>query len=109
VFFLPLPVRATFGLDDRLVEKIRKVIGMDVGAENDISAAATVAPVRTASRHEFLAPETDATTPTIAGLGKNFYTIDKHMQGEFRAALMQSAIVRAACHPEVGDRGSAGR
>ena len=91
MLLLPLPVRAALGLDDRLVEKIRKVIGMDIGAENDVSAAAAVTPIGATARHEFLATETDAAAPAITGLGKNFYAIDKHMGAFSRGA-------RAKCH-----------
>ena len=102
VLLLSLPVRPTLGLDDRLVEKIRKVVGMDIGPENDVSTTATVAAVGPPARHEFLAPETDAAAPAIAGLGKNFDSIDKHMEGKFsRSAL-------AKCH-RLGRLSSRGR
>ena len=78
MLLLPLPVRATLGLDDRLVEKIGEIVGVDVGAQNDVAAAAAIAAIRAAARHELLAPKTDATAPAIPGLGKNFYSIDKH-------------------------------
>jgi hypothetical protein len=78
VFLLPLPVCAAPGLDDRLVEKIRKIIGVDIRTENDISTATAIAPVRSAAWYEFFATEADAAPPAVTGLGKNFYSIDKH-------------------------------
>ena len=78
MFFLPLPVRAALGLDDRLVEKIRQIVGMDVGPQDHIAAAPAVAAVRATARHEFFAPKTDAAPSAVTGLGKNFDSIDKH-------------------------------
>jgi hypothetical protein len=56
---------------------------VDIGAENHVPAAATVAAIRAATRHEFFAAETDAAPPAITRLGKNFYAIDKHTGGYF--------------------------
>src|ERR1044071_622555 len=78
VLLLTLAVSAAPGLDDRLVEKIRQIIGVGIGAENHIPAAATIAAIRAPSWNEFFAPKTDATPPTVTSLGKNSYAIDKH-------------------------------
>ena len=42
VLLFALPVPAASGLDDRLIEKIRKIIGVDIGVENHVPAAAAV-------------------------------------------------------------------
>ena len=81
MLFLPLPVRATLGLDDRLVEEVREIVGMNIGPQDYVPTAPTVAAVGTTARHEFLAPKTDATPPAVTGLGKNFDSIDKHKRG----------------------------
>ena len=78
MFFLPLPVRSALRLDDRLIEQSGKIIGMDIGPENHVAAAAAVATIRSALRDKFLPPETYRPAPPIPGLGKNFYSIDKH-------------------------------
>src|SRR6266446_6434160 len=99
VLLLPLSVCATLGLDNRFIKKVRKIIGVNIGAENHIPATAAVAPIRAAARDEFFASKTDATAPAVTGLGKTFYAIDKH--AFLRAAVEQTAIVWPACHPGV--------
>ena len=66
VLFFALSVRAAPCLDDRLVEKIRQIVSVDIGAENHVPAAAAVATVRAATRHEFFAAETDAAGAAVA-------------------------------------------
>src|SRR6476659_5394769 len=75
---LPLPVRAVLCLDDRLVEKIREIIDVNIRAENHVAAAAAIAAIGSAFRHEFLAPKTHTTAPAVPSLGQNFDPIDEH-------------------------------
>ena len=79
----PHAVPARFRLDDRLVEQIRQIIGMHVGAQDHIAAAAAIAAIGPAARDKFLAPETDAPAPAVTGLGENFDSIDKHFDARF--------------------------
>jgi hypothetical protein len=51
---------------------------MSIRAEKNIATAATIAAIRSAFRHKFLAPKTDATAPAVARLRKSFDSIDKH-------------------------------
>jgi hypothetical protein len=76
---LALAVTAAFRLNDRLVEEVRKIVGMDVGPEDHITTTAAIAAIRTAPRDKLLATKAHAASATIAGLGINFYSIDKHM------------------------------
>src|SRR5205085_117827 len=89
-------------LDDWLVKKIRKIVRVNIGAQDHVAAAAAIAAIRAAPRHKFLAPETDAAPPAVPGLGKNFYSIDKHLgnRGNLWGSAPQDAIVSPACHPE---------
>src|SRR4051812_33934372 len=41
--FLPHPVSAVFGLDDRLVEKIGEIIDVNIGTQNHVATPAAVA------------------------------------------------------------------
>ena len=77
--FLPHAVPAVFRLDDRLVEKVREIIDVNIGAKNHVAASATVAAIRSAFRHKFLPAKTHTTAPAIPSLGKNFDSIDKHI------------------------------
>ncbi len=102
VHLLPLPVSALFRLDDRLVEKVGEIVGVNVGAKNDVAAATAITAIGTAARHELLAAKTHAAASAVTGLGKNFYSIDKHNElwGFCPERLRQGAIVSIACHPE---------
>ena len=57
---------------------------MHVGAQDHVAAAAAIAAIRAAARDKFFAPETDAAPSAVPGLGKNFYSIDKHGREENR-------------------------
>jgi len=105
VHLLPHAVAAVFRFDDRLVEKIRKIIDMSIDAQNHIAAAPTIAAVRSALWHKFLAAKTDATAPTIARLRKDFDSIDEHdrivkARIDPRKVHAEVASVTQACHPE---------
>ncbi len=75
---LPHAVAAVFRFDDRLVEKIREIINMSIRAKNHIATAPAVTAIRSALRHKFLAPKTDATAAALPRLCKNFDSIDEH-------------------------------
>src|ERR1700719_1489143 len=75
---LPHPVAAIFRFDDRLIKKAPKIIDVLIGTQNHVAAAAAVAAIRSAFRHKFLPPKTHTTTLAIAGLRKDFDSIDKH-------------------------------
>ena len=62
-------VPTAFRLDERLVEKIREIIGVAVGAQNYVATATAIAAVGSALRNEFLAPKTDRPASAAAGLG----------------------------------------
>ena len=49
-----------------------------VTARGGEAVDSTVAAIRSALRHKFLSPKTHATTSAIAGLRKDFDSIDKH-------------------------------
>ena len=76
--FLTLTVPAGFRFDDRLVKKTREIVHMSICPKNNVAAAAAIAAVRSAFRHKFFAPKTDAAAPAVARLRKNFDSIDKH-------------------------------
>ena len=69
---------AAFRFNDRLVKKVGQIIDMHVGTQNHIATAPAIAAIRSALRHKFLSSKTHRPTPAIAGLGKNFDSIDKH-------------------------------
>ncbi len=75
---LPHSVSAVLGLDDRLVEKIGKIVDVTIGAKDHVAAAAAVAAIRSAFRHKLLSPKTDRPAAAVSGLRKNFDSIDKH-------------------------------
>jgi len=105
VLFLPLSVHTALRLDDRLVKKIRKIIGVDIGPEDHIPAAPAIAAIRAAARDKFFAPKTDAPPPAIPGLGKNFYSVDKHLgnPGNLRGALRKVPLSRPLVTPSRAD------
>jgi hypothetical protein len=78
VHLLPLPVLTVFCLDDRLVEKVREIIDVNIGVQNHVAAAAAVSTIGSTFRHKFLAAKANATAPAISRLGENFNPIDKH-------------------------------
>ena len=75
---LPLPMPTMFRANNRFVKEIGEVIGVLVGTENDISAAPAIAPIRSSFGNKFFAAKTYASTPTLAGLGKNSDPIHEH-------------------------------
>ena len=82
---LPHSVPAVLRLENRLVEQAREIIDMHVGPENHVAAAAAIAAIRPTLRHELFATKTYAATATVAGLGLNFDSIDKHGAEESEA------------------------
>src|SRR5205814_9763383 len=78
VHFFPAPVSAAFRLDNRLVEKMSKVVRVLISLQDNIPAASAVTPIRPPLGNEFFAPETDTPSSALSGLRKNFDAIDKH-------------------------------
>jgi hypothetical protein len=76
--FFAAPMSATFRLDNRLVEKMSKVVRVLISLQDNIAAASAVTPIRPPLGNEFFAPETDASPSALSGLRKNFDAIDKH-------------------------------
>ena len=76
--FLSLTMPAIFRFDDRLVKKIREIVYVSICPKNNVAAPAAIAAIRSAFRHKFLPPKTDAAAAAIARLRKNFDSIDKH-------------------------------
>ena len=76
--FFPAPVSAVFRLNNRLVEKMSKVVRVLISPQDNIAAASAVTPIRSPFGNEFFAPETDTPPSALSGLRKNFDAIDKH-------------------------------
>jgi hypothetical protein len=91
VHFFSLSVAAILRLDDRLVEKSGKIIGVNIRAQDYVPSPPAITAIRAATRHKFLAPKTDAAASAVPGLGKNCYSIDKHREGISRAASCKLA------------------
>src|SRR5215471_8820093 len=89
VHFFAHPVPAAFRFDERLVEKIRKIVGVTICEKNHITAATAIAAVRTALRDKFLPPKADAAAAAGPCLGKNFDSIDKHFLNNPRVARVE--------------------
>ncbi len=53
---------------------------MPIRSQNHIATAPAVTAIRSALRHKFLAPKTDATAAAISSLRENFDSIDEHDQ-----------------------------
>src|SRR5437763_458442 len=79
--FLPAPMPTVFCFNNGLVEQMSEVVGMSIGPQDNIAAAAAITAIRSPFRNEFLAPETDTSASALSGLRKNFDTIDKHGSG----------------------------
>ena len=79
---------------------------MNVGAKNHVSAAPAVPAVRAAARNKLFAAKADASASAITGLGKNFYSIDKHMgiPRKLREALRKVPLSRSLVIPSRGRR-----
>src|SRR5262249_23230550 len=75
---LAFAVAAVFRLDDRLIEKIGKVIHVAIRTQDHIAATSTIATVRSAFRHKLLPSKTHATASALSSLGKNFDPIYEH-------------------------------
>jgi hypothetical protein len=71
-------VPTAFCFDDRLVEKIGKIINVLIGPQDNVAAASAIATIRPAFRHKFFPPKTDAPASALSGLRKNFYAINEH-------------------------------
>jgi hypothetical protein len=71
-------VSAAFRLDNRLIEKMSKVVRVLISLQDNIAAASAVTPIRSPLGNEFFAPETDTPPSALSGLRKNFDAIDKH-------------------------------
>src|SRR5207302_10282292 len=80
--FLPAPMPTVFCFNNGLVEQMSEVVGMSIGPQDTIAAAAAITAIRSPFRNEFLAPETDTSASALSGLRKNFDTIDKHDAGQ---------------------------
>src|SRR5439155_12206728 len=78
IHFFPAPVAAAFRLDNRLIEKMNKVVRVLISLQDNIAAASAVTPIRSPLGNEFFASETDTPPSTLSGLRKNFDAIDKH-------------------------------
>ena len=78
VHFFTAPVSAAFRLDNRLIEKMSKVVRVLISLQDNIAAASAVTPIRSPLGNEFFAPETDTPPSALSGLRKNFDAIDKH-------------------------------
>src|SRR5438132_8779394 len=77
-FFSP-PMCAILRLRDRFVEESGQIVGVQIGAKNDVSAATAIAAVWSAPGHKFLATKADAAATAVAGLCENFYAVNKHL------------------------------
>jgi len=75
---LTLSMPTTFRANDRFVEKIREVIRVLIGTENDVTAASTIAPIWPSFGDKFFAAKAYAPTTAIPGLGKNSDPINEH-------------------------------
>src|SRR5450755_4034904 len=78
VHLLPLSMAAGFRLHDRLVEKGREIIRVQVGTQNHVAAFATISAVRSATRDKLFPAKTHTTPPAVTGLRLNSNSIDKH-------------------------------
>ena len=67
-----------FRLDDRFVEQVGEIIGMNIRAQDHIPAATSIPAVRTTEWDELFATETYAAASAITRLGEDFDSIDKH-------------------------------
>jgi hypothetical protein len=76
--FFPAPVAAAFRLDNRLIEKMSKVVCVLISLQDNIAAASAVTPIRAPSGNEFFPPETDTPPSALSGLRKTFDAIDQH-------------------------------
>jgi hypothetical protein len=74
-------VSAGFGFDDRLVEEIREVIGMNIGPEDYVAPTSAVAAIGSTTRNKLLSPEAYAPSPAVTGVSENFDSINKHDVG----------------------------
>ena len=64
--------------NDRLIEKIGEIIDVPISSQDNVPAASAVATVRPTSRYKFFSPKTDAPSPALSGLCKNFDAINEH-------------------------------
>ena len=71
-------VAAAPRVEDRLRAEGREIAQIGVGDEDDVAAAAAVAPVRPALRHELLAAEAEAAVAAAARLDANADAIVEH-------------------------------
>src|SRR5947207_3807704 len=112
--FLPAPMPTVFCFNNGLVEQMSEVVGMSIGPQDNIAAAAAITAIRSPFRNEFLAPETDTSASAVSGLRENFDTIDKHGSGHcHREPLLSShcSVIafpcrRFFCHSERSERPS---
>ncbi len=72
---------------------------MRIRHSDNVPTRASITPIRAASGHEFLAAETDASTPPVAGDHANFDFIDE-LHEDARAAII--AFLRAKKKPQTG-------
>src|SRR6266478_8563025 len=95
--FFAAPVSAAFRLDNRLVEKMSKVVRVLISLHDNIAAASAVTPIRSPLGDEFFAPETDTPPSALSGLRKNFDALDKH---DARHCHREPTVSSLPCHLE---------
>src|SRR5262245_50620612 len=95
VHFLAHPVSAAFRFDERLVKKIRKIVGVTIREKNHITAATAIAAVRTALRNKFLPPKADAAAAAAPCLGKNLDSINKHFLNNRPVARVELLMLQS--------------
>lgn len=95
VHLLPHSVAAGLCFDDRLVEKIREIVRVAIGAKDHVPAAAAITAVRPAFRDKFLPSKADAAAAAASCLGKNFDSIDKHFLNNPRLARVELVMFQS--------------
>jgi hypothetical protein len=82
MFVLAFSVRSSIRPHVWLIVETHKIVGVNVGLEDDAASVAAIAAVRTATRDEFLTAEATATIPAITGL-----RVDANVIDEFHSAI----------------------
>ena len=77
VLVFPFSMTAAPRSDERLEEKRDKIVGVVAGLQDNVSAFAAVAAVRTAMGDEFFAAEAAASVAAVPGLGVNANLVNK--------------------------------
>ena len=76
--FLALAVNTALGLDDRLVEQVRQIVGVNVSAQNNIPSTPAIAAVGAAFRDKFFASKTDAAATAVTSVRHDPDPVDEH-------------------------------